>query len=83
MFTLQLCSCEDQCHQSRNSVRQGHFVGGVGMPSTAVIDTQDTNQAFLDTDGGDQNGPYIIGKDRGIERQGHPHEDEDLIVFEV
>ena len=56
---------------------------GVRVPSTAVIDAQHTNQAFLDTDGSYQHRPYIIGKDRGVERQGHPFEDDDLTVFEV
>src|SRR6266446_3746310 len=83
MFPLELCSCKDQCRQSRNGSRQGHFMRGVRVPSTAVIDAQHTNQAFLDTDGSHQNRPYIIGKDSGVERQGHPLEDKSLTAFEV
>ena len=82
-FPQELRPCIDQCCQPRNGVCQGDLMRGIGMLSTAVIYTHHANQAFFDTDGGHQNHPYIIGKDSGVKRQGHPLKDENLVVFEM
>ena len=83
MFPQELRSCIDQCCQPRHGVCQSDFMRGIGMLSTAIIYTHHANQAFFDTDGGHQNHPYIIGKDSGVKRQGHPLKDENLVVFEM